>query len=340
MVRLIKTGDNIVISCPEVDFSVPLIKFNSAPTTNNSNTEYLTRNTGTGNIEKVTSLPTIYNTNGNIAANRTVTNVGTNNLTFANSDATATFSLSAWNTISLSSLTVTSTSGGNTTISAGGLASVNGNVLLNLGTTSTTTTISSNTRTLNIDSSTTKLNNITIQPGGLGAGEFVFLDKVTKQIRCENIPTSFGSQSIISVAAGPLLTSIAPVSVDGPDVSLAAAFNYMFQASGTSGLQYNTALGGGATTFFVKYFAIEFGGFYTGSVDQEYSVGILINGSLDALSQSQFTYSGTTYLQFSTKKYITQLNNGDIIRVAFGRNDTDANISFNGNLIITPVAYY
>ena len=339
MSRTIKNGTNIIISSPEVDFSVPLIKFNSAPTTNNSNTEYLTRNTGTGNIERVTTLPTIYNTNGNITANRIVTTTAAN-LTFKNNGGTDTFLLDSWNVITLNALTLNTSSGFNTTIAAGGIAAVNGGVVTNIGTTATTTNISANTKALNIDSSTTKLNNITIQPGGLPAGEFVFLNRSNKEIRCENVPTAYVSQQILSFGLGPTLTTTSPSDIDGPDVQTISALNYLFQGIGTNGTQYNTALGIPATTFFVRRFEVKFDGDFVASVAQEYSAGILINGVLDNDTVKKFTYSGSTYLPFSTRTKIILLNNGDTVKLALGRATSNATFVFSGNLIITPVAYY
>ena len=350
MTKTFKTSDTIIFNNPEIDFVTTLIKFNTAPTINNANTQYLTRNSGTGNLERVTILPTLYNTNGSITGTRIVSATGGNNLTFNNPDISSTLTLATWNIVNIGGFTVNITGpsinvtgSGSVTVSAAGATTLNANVQLDLGTGITpTTNLSALNKTLNINSNNTKLNNIPLQlAGGISDGEYLFIDKTTKIVRGENIPTAYGTFQIQSVNSGPTLTSVSPIDVSGADVIIGAGGStFLFITTVNDGVQYDTSGAANIMSTFVKTFKIEYSGYFIGSVAQEYSAGILINGVLQTLSVNQFTYSGTTNLPFSVKPFTVTLTNGNEIRLALGRNTSDATILFNGNLVITPISYY
>lgn len=328
MSRIIKTSEKIILNSPEIDFVTPLIKLNTAPTVNNANIQYLTRNSGTGNLEVVNSLPTIYNANGSLTSDRTVSAGFSNNLTF--SGGVGTFTISSWSNVVINGTTITSNSS-----SSSSFGSTN---VLFLGTSTPTTNLSGATRTLNIDSSTTKLTNVSFRPGGLLGGQYLFVDSASKNIRCENLPIAYGAAQIIANGAGPLLTSVVPVDVSGADLNINSIAGYNFQTTINDGLQYNISVN--STTFPVTTFKIELSGFYLASVAQDYSVGILINGTLISQSYKDLTYSGTGYADVSTRPFIINLSNGDEIKVALGRQSTNATFTINANLVITPISYF
>ena len=328
MSRIIKTSEKIILDSPEIDFITPLIKLNTAPTVNNANIQYLTRNSGTGNLEVVNTLPTIYNANGTLTGDRTVSGGASNNLTF--SGGLGTFTVGIWSNIVINGITTTFNSSSSTSMGST-------NVLF-LGTTTPTTNLSGATRTLNIDSSTTKLSNVSFRPGGLLAGQYLFVDAVSKNLRCENLPIAYGAAQIIANGVGPVLTSVVPVDVSGPDLSANSIAGYNFQTTINDGLQYNISVN--STTFPVTTFKIELSGYYTASVAQDYSVGILVNGVLVSQSVKNLTYTGTNYADISTRPFIFNLSNGDEVKVALGRQTTDATFTINANLMITPISYF
>lgn len=324
----IKTTGKLILDGSEVDFISSLIKLNTSPAVNNANLQYLTRNTGTGNLEIVNNLPTLYNANGSLTGNRTVSAGISNNLTFTGGFGT--FTVSSWQNVVLNGEIITSTSSTSSTFN-----SVN---VLNLGTTTPTTTISDVARTLNINSSTTKLTNVTFKPAGLLSGQYLFVDSVTKNIRCENLPNAYAASELVSLGGGPTLTSVTPIDVSGPNVGINPGLSYNFTTTAGSGLQY--VITSNSTTFPVTVFRIEISGFFSASVAQEYTVGILINGVLYNKSACDFTYSGATSLPISIKPVIVALSNGDEIRIALGRKTSNATMNFSVSFNILPVAYY
>jgi len=87
MSKFITTNDPIKFGSPNIIFDVNNINLPNSPIVNNSNTNILSRNTVTGDIEVINSLPpapatNIYNSNGSLTANRTLT-LGGFNLTIS-----------------------------------------------------------------------------------------------------------------------------------------------------------------------------------------------------------------------------------------------------------------
>lgn len=328
MSRTIKTSNKIIFDNPEIDFVTTLIKLNTSPVVNNANINYLTRNSVSGNLELVNSLPTIYNANGTLTGNRTVSAGFSNNLTFTG--GIGTFSITSWQIINLNGETITCTSSTSSTFN-----SVN---LLNLGTTTPTTTISALTRTLNLNATTTNINNIAFKPAGYSSGQYIFIDSLTKTIRCENLPIAYGNAQIVGVLGGPILTNTSPVDISGANVNINVFDAYNFTSTPGDGVLYNITQD--STTFPVTKFSIEISGYYTATVAQDYIASILINGSSHLGSISEFTYTGSGIAQFATRKIITSLSNGDEIKLGLGRSTSDANFNMNVNITVLPVSYY
>lgn len=327
MSRIIKTSEKIILDSPEIDFITPLIKLNTIPTINNANIQYLTRNAGTGNLEVVNTLPTIYNANGTLTSSRTISGGASNNLTF--SGGFGTFTIGIWSNIVINGITITSNSDAT--------SSFNSTNVLNLGTTTPTTNLSATTRTLNINSTTTKLSNVSFKPNGPLAGQYLFVDSGTKELRAENIPTAGGAARVLSTASGILLTSGTPVDVSGPSLTYIIMYLYDFSNTG-SGLQYNITHN--AATYPIMYFKIELLGNIRTDVTQDYSVVLLINGIPSSLSLNTITCPASAYTLFSTQPIIEKLVNGDEVRFGLGRSTSNATVNFTFNLVITPISYY
>jgi len=331
MSRIIKTSEKILLNTPEVDFITPLIKLNNIPAINNANIQYLTRNSGTGNLEVVNLLPTLYNANGTLTGNRTVSAGVSDNLTFTGFFGT--FSINTWSNVVIDGITISSNSSST--------SSFNSTNTIFLGTTTPVVNLSATTRTLNINSTTTRMSNISFRPGGIIAGgQFVFVDTATKNLRCENLPTAFGCAKLNSTVGGITLTSVTPIDVSGANLNInPIGMSFSFVNTAGSGLQYNISVF--TSTFPVTTFKIELSGFYSATVNQDYSVGILINGVLNTDTVKTLSYpAGVTNADFSIKPITLNLNNGDEIRMALGRSTSDANIDIDANLVVTPISYY
>lgn len=328
MSTVLKHPNKIVVNTPSLEFNSTTLKLTTGPALNNSNTDFLTRNTGTGNIERLTTVPNIYTTNGTLTSDRTVSGGFNSNLTFTG--GLAAFTVTGWS----SGINVNAQ--GSVSISAPfGTVTMDG-ALVNIGATAPTTVLSANTKALQLLGSNLTMNNIPISTLSDVQPQFLQIRNPSRVVTADLFPYASGAYKATSNGTSVLTSSTPTSSLGVIPQSLLAAIN--FSQAIPYGIIYD---GSGPSKSVLKYFTLNCSGYIDAPVNQVYTAAFMVNNVPVIGSLQRITVTGTGPTQFTLMPRVLQLNVTDVINVGFGRETSDTALtSFAYELTATPAAYY
>lgn len=334
----LKQSNQISLNSPIVQVTANTFKLPTAPSLNNSNTEFLTRNTGTGNLERTTTVPNLYTTNGTLTGNRTVSTGVNDNLTFQG--IFGMFTVSGWaGGVNLNTIP----GSGPINITAGVNLTLDANLgTMNIAATTPTTNISNAGNILQLRGSTINMNNIPISTisSGTPSPQFVQVGPASRTLTADTIPGVYGSNRVFCLATN-VLTSSIPTDILGVGTGINFSTNGfgLFQ-TGTYGFIYTNTGTAPVSKSIPKRFLFMASGFIESAVAQLYTAAIAVNGVNVIGSTTYINLTAPGITQFSLFPLIIGLNVGDTVTIAFGRNTTDTSIRFECGMSIVQAATF
>lgn len=331
----LKQPTQITFNSPTVQITTTTFKLSNTPALNNSNTDFLTRNSVTGNLERTTAIPNIYNANGIVSSNRTVSVPSPTNLTF-NGGGALTFS--SWASgMSLNNASIGPISMSGTTIG------ISADSAINIGVSGVmTTNISSGGGTLDARAGTLKMSNVPINALSTLAISPLFLqvNETTRNVTADYLPIDVAVVTISGVIT-PILTSAIPTSVLGNKSLLKAYFMGFFPAAPEYNLTYdNSANINVPSKTILRRFICNVSGYIVAPINQIYTAAIAIDGVNVTNTTTRITVTSNDPTQFSLFPVVLTLNVGQTVAIAFGRETSDTTINYTCGISLVPAAMY